>query len=69
MPTYYTTTSRTAYPYQNSWTTSTTTDCSGVASWTYKKKVDAEYLKHWIESLKKPEVTEEDILDLLKDDD
>ena len=69
MPTYSTTTSRTAYPYQNGyyWSTSTTTDCSGYTWGTYKKS-EAEYIKHWIDSLKEPQISEDDILKLIKGD-
>ena len=66
MPTYYTTTS-TSYPY-NSWTTSTTTDCSGY-TWIAYKKSEAEYLKHWIDSLKESQISEDDILKLIEGDD
>lgn len=69
MPTYYTTTSSTSYPYTGYyWSTSTTTDCSGY-TWATYKKLEAEYLRCWINSLKEPQITEDDILTLIEGDD
>ena len=69
MPTYNTTTSSTSYPYTGYyWSTSTTTDCSGYTWGTYKKS-EVEFLKHWIDSLKEPQITEDDILKLIEGDD
>ncbi|MBP5423927.1 MAG: hypothetical protein J6Y78_15955 [Paludibacteraceae bacterium] len=68
MPTYYTTTSTTAYPYnEHYWSTSTTTDCSGY-TWAAYKKSEAEYLKYWIDSLKEPQISEDDVLKLIEGD-
>lgn len=82
MPTYSTTTSSTSYPYRYlsvtkgaygyHWTTSTTTDCSGF-TWATHKEPEIEYLKHWIDSLKKPQIkepqiSEDDILKLIEGD-
>lgn len=64
---YWTTNSTVTYPYNTAWTTSTTIDCSGYTSYTYKER-DIEYIKHWIESLKKQEITEQDILDIIEGD-
>lgn len=68
MQTYYATSS-TAGSY---WTTSTTTDCSGF-TWASYKKSEAEYLRHWINSLKEsqikePQISEDDILALIEGD-
>lgn len=69
MPRYNITTSTVSYPYAGTyWTTSTTTDCSGY-TWASYKKSEAEYLKHWINSLKEPQITEDDILTLIEGDD
>lgn len=74
MPTWYTTTSTTSYPYYAGtyWSTSTTTDCSG---FTYKryKEDEINWIKQWLKdqnkSIKETEVTEEDILSLIEGDD
>jgi len=69
MPRYYTTTSSTSNPYAGYyWSTSTTTDCSGYYTWGTYKKSEAEYPKHWIDSLKEPQISEEDILKLIEGD-
>ena len=72
MPTYYTSTSATSatsYPYTGTyWTTSTTTDCSGFTWNGHVKKSEVEYLKHWIDSLKEPQISEDDILKLIEGD-
>ena len=70
MPTYYTTTSSTAYPYTgNYWSTSTTTDCSGYTSWITSKKLEKEAIRYWLNSLKELQITEDDILALIEGDD
>ena len=57
------------YYYTTSSTTSNTYDCSGYTTWK-TSWTDKEYIKTWIESLKKEKtVTEEEILNLIKDDD
>ena len=68
MPTYSATCSTASYPYVGTyWTTSTTTDCSGY-TWSSYKKDEIDAIKRWIESLKEPEITEKDILDIIEGD-
>ena len=69
MPTYSTTYSTASYPYLGTyWTTSTTTDCSGY-TWSSYKKSQIDAVVRWIESLKEPEITDEEILSLIEGDD
>ena len=68
MPTYYTTTSSTSNPYAGTyWSTSTATDCSGFTYATFKMS-EAEYLKCWFDSLKEPQISENDIVKLIEGD-